>query len=82
MKGYRATAIPVLPMTKVKTNIGSTLSGTLAVPIDRGSGGRKGVYAFVWDNTGSVMLPKVISFRVGLVTTAVGVSNEGTELSV
>ncbi|ORY49006.1 hypothetical protein BCR33DRAFT_714086 [Rhizoclosmatium globosum] len=82
MKGYRATAIPVLPMTKVKTNIGSTLSGTLAVPIDRGSGGRKGVYAFVWDNTGSVMLPKVISFRVGLITTAVGVSNEGTELSV
>ncbi|KAJ3068099.1 PDZ domain-containing protein 8, partial [Podochytrium sp. JEL0797] len=72
-RGYtRPVAIPVVPLTKVKTNVGTTASGTIAVPVDRGTGkGKKGVYAFVWDNTQSMMLPKVVSFRVGVVTTAV-----------
>ncbi|KAJ3012009.1 UNVERIFIED_CONTAM: PDZ domain-containing protein 8 [Siphonaria sp. JEL0065] len=67
----RPVAVPIIPLAKVKTNVGATQSGTLAVT---GMGNKKGVYAFVWDNTASVMLPKIVSFRVGLVTSVVATS--------
>ncbi|KAJ3412993.1 hypothetical protein HDV05_008644 [Chytridiales sp. JEL 0842] len=55
--------IHLVPVGKVVAPRGQTLSGT--IPIS----GQYGAYTFVWDNTHSVLLPKIISFRVATVTT-------------
>ncbi|KAJ3087566.1 hypothetical protein HK100_008331 [Physocladia obscura] len=68
----RSRPIPIIPLSKVKSNVGATLSG--AIPIDNL---KNGVYVFVWDNTTSVLLPKIVSFRVGLVTTALAAAVGG-----
>ncbi|KAJ3121786.1 hypothetical protein HK100_012232 [Physocladia obscura] len=65
----------IIPLSKVKSNVGATLSGT--IPIDNL---KKGVYVFIWDNTTSVLLPKIVSFRIGLVTTAL-VAATGSSLA-
>ncbi|TPX75057.1 hypothetical protein CcCBS67573_g03680 [Chytriomyces confervae] len=70
LRHTRPISVPVVPFTKVKSIAGSTVSGAVPIPGQNvGGNGGKGVYAFVWDNTTSVVLPKVVSFRVGLVTT-------------
>jgi hypothetical protein len=58
----RITSLPIIPLTKVKTTPGSTMSGIELIS------GRRGVYSFLWDNSHSVVLQKNIRFNVGIVT--------------
>ncbi|KAJ3241695.1 PDZ domain-containing protein 8 [Chytriomyces hyalinus] len=70
LRHNRPFSVPIVPLTKAKSIAGSTVSGAVPIPGQNvGGNGGKGVYAFVWDNTTSMVLPKVVSFRVGLVTT-------------
>ncbi|KAI8621916.1 hypothetical protein BC830DRAFT_45973 [Chytriomyces sp. MP71] len=69
LRPNRPVSVPVVALSKVKSIAGSTVSGAVAVPGQGEGAGGNGVYVFVFDNQTSLVLPRVISFRIGLVTT-------------